>query len=297
MAGQWGGASDISLARRLSLWRAGPRERDTYRCARDSWSHRRSGAPPLSFARRYLPDRTERRGIAASQRSDVAGPAEAAVPPIRRTRLSKRIHRRSRWSNGAARHVDSAAAVCLLAEFDCANSGKSNGHGASKRSAVLGESAPTFTRRRIPTQTERGPRPANTLGDVSPVARSSWMGPRRSRPRERGTRPSAMRLRDGHLGVLATAPPRQDLRVQARNMRRPRTDLAKSTLLRSCHETEEPARCATVKAWPRKSLRGGGGGGRGHNRSRRTRRATRHVGSAASVISPAHFALVRNANQ
>ena len=31
----------------------------------------------------------------------------------------------------------------------------------------------------------------------------------------------------------------------------------------------------------------GGGGGRGNNRSRRTRRATRHVGSAALVIFPA----------
>ena len=283
MAGQWGRASRW---RRRPGYFSGAPGRVNGKQADERETPGRvavSGAPPPSFARRYLPDRTERRGIAASQRSDVAGPAEAAVPPIRRTRLSKRTHRRSRWSNGAARHVDSAAAVCLLAEFDCANSGKSSGHGASERSAVLGESAPTVTRRRIPTQTERGPRAANTLGVVAPVAGQSLMRPRRNRPRERGSRPSAKRLRDGHLGVLATASPRQDLRVQARKMRRP--------------QPEESARCAAVKAWPRKSLRGGGGGGRGKNRSRRTRRATRHVGSAASVISPAHFALVRNANQ
>ena len=297
MAGQWG---------RASRWRcrpgyfSGAPGRVNGKQADERETPGRiavSGAPTPPFARRYLPARTERRGIAASQRSVVAVSAETAVSPIRRTRLSGRTHRRSWWANGAARHAASAAAVCLPAESDCANNGKSNGRGASERSAALGESAPTVARRRIPTQTERGPRAANTLGDVSPVAGSSWMGPRRSRPRERGTRPSAKSLRDGHLGVLATAPPRQDLRVQARNMRRPRTDLAKSTLLRSCHETEEPARCVTVGAWPRKSLRAGGGGGRGEDRSRRTRRATRHVGSAASVSSPAHFALVRNTNQ
>ena len=77
-------------------------------------------------------------------------------------------------------------------------------------------------------------------------------------------------------------------------MRRPRTDKAKSTLLRSCHEAEESARCATVTDWPRKSPRGGGGGGRGNNRSRWT---THHAGSAASVFSPAHFALERDTNQ
>ena len=51
------------------------------------------------------------------------------------------------------------------------------------------------------------------------------------------------------------------------------------------------------KEWSRTSLRGGGDGRRGNNRSRRTRRATRHVGSAASVIFPDNFALVRNTNR
>ena len=191
---------------------------------------------------RYLPALTERRGIAASQRSEAAVSAERgcrfwrasrasgarlpfqAVSPIRRTRPPERTHHRSWWADGAARHVGSVAAACLPAELGCANSGKPNGHGASERSAVLGESAPTFTRRHIPTETGRGPRASNTLGDVAPVAGPSLMGPRRSRPRERGTRTSAKRFRDGHLGVLATASPRQDLRVQESKMRRPRAD-------------------------------------------------------------------------
>ena len=183
-----------------------------------------SGDPPPPFPRRYLPARTGRRSIAASQRSEAAVSAETAVSPIRRARPSERTHHRSWWATGAARHVGSVGTACLPAEFGCANSGKSNGLGASERSAALGESAPTFTRRHIPTQTERGPRAANTLGDVAPVAGPSLMRPRRSRPRERGTRTSAKRLRDGHLGVLATASPRQDLRVQASKMRRPWTD-------------------------------------------------------------------------
>ena len=247
MAGQWGRAS--RWRRRLgyvsgALGRAygkRPDERDT------PGRSAVSGAPPPSFARRYLPARTGQESIAASRRSNVAVSAETAVSPIRRARPSERTHHRSRWANGAARHVDSVAAVCPPAEFGCANSGKSNGRGASERSAALGESAPTVTRRHIPTQTERGPRAANTLGDVAAVAGPPLMRPRRRRPRERRTRTSAKRLRDGHLGVLATASPRQDLRVQASKMRRPRTDEAKSTLLRSCHVTEKSARRATVK--------------------------------------------------
>ena len=207
MAGQWG---------RASRWRCRPgyfsgalgRVNGTQTDARETPGRIAvSGAPTPPFARRYLPDRTERRGIAASQRSVVAVSAETAISPIRRTRPAERTHHRSWWANGAARHVDSVAAVCPPAEFDCADSGKSTGPGASERSAASGESAPTFTRRHIPTQTERGPRAANTLGDVAPVAGPSLMRPRRSRPRERGTRTSAETLRDGHLGVLATASP------------------------------------------------------------------------------------------
>ena len=183
-----------------------------------------SGAPPPSSARRYLPARTERRSITAREQREVAVSAQTAVSPLRRTRPGERTHHRSWWANEAARDVGSVAAVCLPAEFDCANSGKSNGHGASERSAVLGESAPTFTRRHIPTQFDRGPVAANTLGDVAPVAGPSLMRPRRSRPRERKTQTPAKRLRDGHLGALATASPRQDSRLQASKMRRPRTD-------------------------------------------------------------------------
>ena len=198
-----------------------------------------SVAPPPSFASLYLPAWTGRGSIAASRRGNVAVSAETAASPLRRNRPTERTHHRSRWANGAARRVGSVAAVCLPAEFGLANSGKSNGLGASERSAASGESAPTFTRRHIPTQTERGPRAANTSGDVAPVAGPPLMGPRRSRPRDRRTRTSAKGLRDGHLGVLATASPRQDLCVQPSKMRRSRADWAKSTLLRSCHETEE----------------------------------------------------------
>ena len=109
-----------------------------------------SGAPPRSFARRYLPARTERRSIAASRRSVVAVSAETAVSPIRRARPSERTHHRSWWATGAARHVGSVDTACLPAEFGCANSGKSNCLGASERCAGLGESAPTCTRRHSP---------------------------------------------------------------------------------------------------------------------------------------------------
>ena len=177
-----------------------------------------SNAPPPLFASQYLPGGTECTSIAASQRREAALSAETAVSPVRRARPSKRTHRRSRCATRAARHVGSFAAACLPAEFGCANSGKPNGHGASERSAAWGESAPTFTRRHFPTQTGRGPRAANTLGDLAPVAGPSLLRPRRSRPRERGTRTSARSFRDGHLGVLATASPRRDLRVQARKM-------------------------------------------------------------------------------
>ena len=101
-----------------------------------------SGAPPPSFARRYVPALTERRSIAASQRSVVAVSAESAVYPIRRARPPERTHHRPWWATGAARHVGSVTTACVPAEFDCANSGKSNGRGASERSAVCGASLP-----------------------------------------------------------------------------------------------------------------------------------------------------------
>ena len=150
MVGHWGRAS--RRRRRLGFFCGAlgrvrgeqPDERDTPGCSAVS------GAPPRSFARWYLPGRTGRRSIAASRRSDVAVSAESAVAPIRRARLSGRTHHRSWWATGAARHVGSVTAANPPAEFDCAKSGKSTGRGVSERSAALGESAPTVTRRHSP---------------------------------------------------------------------------------------------------------------------------------------------------
>ena len=100
------------------------------------------------------------RGAGASRR------ASGATWPFQQRRLSLRSAALDLPSGHITDHgapMGPRAAVCFPAGFGHgAQNGKSNAHGASERGAALGESAPTFTRRHIPAETERGPKAANT---------------------------------------------------------------------------------------------------------------------------------------
>ena len=71
---------------------------------------------------------------------------------------------------------------------------------------------------------------------------------------------------------------------------RPCCGVAVGTNMETPRAGEEAARCAIVAELSQELRRGSGAGRRNLNRSRRARLASRHVGGAASVISPAHWA-------
>ena len=137
----------------------------------------------------------------ANQRIDVAASTVAGVARRCPTRPSERTHRRSWWTDRAARPVGRVAAVRFPAWSSIAPAA---GNRMAPKLPNAPPGWPSLPRRApggiFPFRLNDDQSAANTPGDVAPPSGPPLIRPRRRRPRER-------RLRDGHLGVLAGAPP------------------------------------------------------------------------------------------